>query len=61
MPHCTATSTIKDSVGGAGFHEYRVGRRGAFEDFRGPFVNFLEGVFVGYGSEEYNELCPCVV
>ena len=29
-----------------------------FEEFRGPFVNFLEGIFVGYGSQENNELCP---
>jgi hypothetical protein len=47
--------------GGAGFHEYGIEGRGVFEGFRGPFVNFLEGVLVGYGSEEYNELFPRVV
>jgi len=40
--------------GGAGFHEYGIGRRGVFEDFHCPFVDFLEGIFVGYGSKGYN-------
>ena len=58
MPRRTARLTIKDSVA-----EEQDSMKTELEDALSPnpFVDFLKGVFVGYGSQEYNELCPRLV